>query len=146
MHAFLTTEILNNGMWVSTNCHVTFSQSHRQGLQASGRMDENDKVKVPSATRQINVSRVDRTMKSPAGTATRKKKLNKGATEICFMVLKHFSIGQCWCSGASVPPPLTASRPCAPDDIKSTTYSFNLWTASKTQQVPNWCMIYYLIS
>jgi len=74
MHAFFTTEILNNWMWVATNYHVTLSQSDRQGLQASSSMDENDNVKLPSATRQINVSRVDRTMKSPAGTATRKKK------------------------------------------------------------------------
>lgn len=65
----------------------------------------------PLATRQINVGRVDRTMKSPAATATRKKKDSiKGATEISFMVLEHFSIGQCWCSGASVLPPLTADH------------------------------------
>ena len=59
---------------MATNYHVTLSQSDRQGLQASSSMDENDNVKLPSATRQINVSRVDRTMKSPAATATRKKK------------------------------------------------------------------------
>ena len=59
---------------MATNYHVTLSQSDRQGLQTSSSMDENDNVKLPSATRQINVSRVDRTMKSPAATATRKKK------------------------------------------------------------------------
>jgi len=71
----------------------------------------------------------------------KKKKLNKGATEICFMVLKHFSTGQCWCSGASVPPPLTADH--VPLTISKVPHTVSiLWAASKTQQVPNRCMIY----
>lgn len=66
--------------------------------EASGSMDENDNVKVPSATSQINVAMVgtvDRTWSHRQPQPQEKKRLNKGATEICFMAQKHFSIGQC---------------------------------------------------